>query len=67
MLLPVFGLEISVLYKELFNVTPVYFWIYYITSIWNKWECERVNKVLDSYYKEDYYDLYSTPNEDKYR
>ena len=23
--------------------------------------------MLDSYYKEDYYDLYSTPNEDKYQ
>ena len=54
-------LEIIVLPKELFNVTYVcdhlYFWIYYITSIWNKWKCERENQSLDSYLPEDYYDL----------
>ena len=49
-------LGIIVLHKELFNVTPV-FWIYYITSIWNKWKCERENQSLDSYLPEDYYDL----------
>ena len=35
----------------------LYFWIYYITSIWNKWKCERENQSLDSYLPEDYYDL----------
>ena len=35
----------------------LYFWIYYITSIWNKWKSERENKSLDSYLHEDYYDL----------
>ena len=43
--------------KELFYVTPVFFWIYYITLIWNKWKCERENQSLDSYLPEDYYDL----------
>ena len=43
--------------KELFYVTPVFFWIYYITLIWNKWKCERENQLLDSYLPEDYYDL----------
>ena len=45
----------------------LYFWIYYITSIWNKWKCERENQSLDSYLPEDYYDLNSTPNEAKYQ
>ena len=49
-------LEIIVLPKELLNVTSV-FWIYYITSIWNKWKCVRENQSLDSYLPEDYYDL----------
>ena len=35
----------------------LYFWIYYITSIWNKWKCERKNQSLDSYLPEDYYNL----------
>ena len=42
--------------KEWFNVTYVS-WIYYITSIWNKWKCERENQSLDSYLPEDYYNL----------
>ena len=35
----------------------LYFWIYYITSIWNKWKCKRENQLLDSYLPEDYYNL----------
>ena len=45
----------------------LYFRIYYITSTWNKWKCERENQSLDSYLSEDYYDLNSTPNEAKYQ
>ena len=42
--------------KELFYEILV-FWTYYMTSIWNKWTCERVNKSLDSYSPKDYYDI----------
>ena len=49
-------LEIIKLDKEWFNVILLYGTILE-TNIWNKWNCERVNKSLDSYWPEDYYDI----------
>ena len=49
-------LEIIKLDKEWFNVILLYGNILE-TNIWNKWKCERVNKLLDSYWPEDYYDI----------
>ena len=42
--------------KEWFNVILLYRSILE-TNIWNKGKCERVNKSLDSYWPEDYYDI----------